>query len=311
MYMLKKRSFLSRAIMPAALLVALFHTGWMAAQQPRTPAATPSATPAMSDEQLSATREQLFKLLRLSPKLTSVVARDPSLLGNQDYVNRNNPELGQFLQQHQEIARNPDFYLFAEGRGIGNREQRLEQVVWPDLTFQSHIDRTGDYIVFVVFVCIIAALIWLLRVLIENRRWGRILKLQSDVHTKLLDRFGTSQELLTYMNTEAGKRFLESTPISAGIGTTPQTKMSLMRILTPLQLGVVLMLLGTGFILLRSNTHLDAEGPLLVLGTLGLMLGLGFIISAGLAYVLARKLGLLSESTAEIARASRAAKEQL
>lgn len=307
----KKRSFLMQAIMPAALLVVLFHTGWMAGQQPRTPAASPSATPAISDEQLSATREQLFKLLRLSPKLTSVVARDPSLLGNQDYVNRNNPELGQFLQQHPEIARNPDFYLFAEGVGPGNREQRLEHVVWPDLTFQGHIDRTGDYIVFVVFICIVAALIWLLRVLIENRRWGRILKLQSDVHTKLLDRFGTSQELLTYMNTEAGRRFLESTPISAGIGTTPQTKMSLMRILTPLQLGVVLVLLGAGFILLRSNTHLDAEGPLLVLGTLGLMLGLGFIISAGLAYLLAKHMGLLSQSTAEMEKAAIAAKEQL
>lgn len=311
MYMHKRRSFLSRAIMQAALLVALFHTGWMAAQQPRTAAATPSATPVVSDEQLSATREQLFKLLRLSPKLTSVVARDPSLLANQDYVNHNNPELGQFLQQHPEIARNPDFYLFAEGEGPGNREQRLEQVVWPDLRFQGHIDYTSEYMAFVTFVCVVIALIWLLRVFLENRRWGRIIRLQSDVHTKLLDRFGTSQELLTYMNTEAGKRFLESTPISTGYGTAPQTKMSLMRILTPLQLGVVLMLLGTGFILLRSNTHLDAEGPFLVLGTLGLMLGLGFIISAGLAYLLAKHMGLLTQSTAEMEKAAIAAKEQL
>jgi hypothetical protein len=301
---------ISQVVRMGVLVLALFHTGWLPAQtqQPR-----PAATAAVSEEELSATREQLFKLLRLSPKLTSVVARDPSLLGNQDYVSHNNPELAQFLQQHPEIARNPEFYLFASNEGRGNREQRLEQVVWPDLAFQPqyHRDNTSDYLAFLVFACLLSAAVWLFRVLMENRRWGRILKLQTEVHTKLLDRFGNSQELLTYMNTEAGRRFLESAPLPAGFGPGPQTKMSLMRILTPLQLGVVLVLLGTGFLLLRSNTQLEAQAPFLVLGTLGLMLGLGFIISAGLSYLLAKHLGLLPQSTAEIEKAANIAAKQL
>ena len=56
----------------------------------------PAATPAMqapSDSDVANTQEQLLKLLRLSPVLTTVVARDPSLLGDQAYVARNNPEL--------------------------------------------------------------------------------------------------------------------------------------------------------------------------------------------------------------------------
>ncbi len=302
---------------PILLSLALFSPGWMAArpQQPRSATSAPSSAPApVSDEELSATREQLFKLLRLSPKLTSVVARDPALLGNQEYVTHNNPELAQFIQQHPEIARNPEFYLFAhnEGRG-GNREQRLEQVVWPDLPFQVYRDdHVSDFIVFFVFLCILGALLWLLRVLLENRRWGRILKLQADVHSKLLDKFGNNQELLTYMNTEAGKRFLESAPIPAGFGPGPQAKMSLMRVLTPLQLGVVLTLVGTGFLLMRNNAQLNAPAPFLVFGTLGLMLGLGFIISAGLSYMLARHMGLLPQSAAEFEKtSSMAAKERL
>lgn len=299
------------------LFVVLFPTGWLVAQpQQQRPAATPvaKAGASPSEEDLSSARERLFKLLRLSPKLTAVVARDPSLLGNQDYVSHNNPELAEFLQQHPEIARNPEFYLFAQSEGRGTREQRLEQVVWPDLPIQPQWqrDNTSDYLAFLVFVFLLCAVIWLFRVLLENRRWGRILKLQSEVHTKLLDRFSSSQELLTYMNTEAGKRFLESAPLPAGLGPGPQSKMSLMRILTPLQLGVVLVLLGTGFILLRSNARLEAETPFLVLGTLGLMLGLGFIISAGLSYLLAKQMGFLPQSTAEIEKAvNTAANERL
>ena len=72
------------------------------------------------------------------------------------------------------------------------------------------------------------------------------------------------------------------------------------------------MLLGTGFLLLRSNTQLEAQAPFLVLGTLGLMLGIGFIISAGLSYLMAKHMGLLPQSTADMEKAaSRAANEQL
>jgi hypothetical protein len=308
---MKSKLFVVSRIAPLVILLGLIGVGWSPAHAQTRPA-TPAATP-VSDESASVVRQELFKLLRLSPKLTSVIARDPDLLANQEYVSHNNPELAQFLQQHPEVIRNPEFYLFAEGIGPGNRQQRLERVVWPDLAYQSYgREDAGPIIAVFVFLCILGAVLWLLRVLMENRRWGRILKLQSEVHTKLLDRFGSSQELLTYMNTEAGRRFLESSPIPTGFGPGPQAKMSLMRVLTPLQLGVVMTLLGTGFLLLRDNPHLDAQGPFLVLGTLGLMLGIGFIISAGLSYLLARHMGLLPQSTAELEKAANiAAKEQM
>jgi len=276
---------------------ALLPISGMAVQTSRSAASPATASVHISNEEREATREQLFNLLRLSPRLTAVLSRDPSLLGDQEYVSRNNPELAQFLLQHPEVAHNPEFYLFADHSRPG---MRLEQYVYPELGYHMGTwDRVmSELIPFLAFIVVTIGLLWLLRVLLENRRWGRILKLQTDVHGKLLDKFGSNQELLTYMNTEAGKRFLEAAPMPAGTELAAPAKMSLARILLPLQLGAVLTLVGIGFLFLRSRVPAEGQTAMLVLGTLGLMLGIGFIISAGLAFLLARHLDLLPQKPA-------------
>ena len=153
----------------------------------------------------------------------------------------------------------------------------------------------GDAGPVLVFICLLGAFIWLIRLFVENRRWGRIFKLQTEVHGKLIDRFSSSTELLTYMSTDAGKRFLEAAPIP--VDFEPQQRMpnAVARVLTPLQIGIVLTLLGVGFLFLR-HAHPDMEIPMLVLGTLFLMPGIGFILSAGITWVLAGRLGLMPEA---------------
>jgi hypothetical protein len=54
-------------------------------------------------------------------------------------------------------------------------------------------------------------------------------------------------------------------------------------------------LLGLGLISLRHSVP-DGDAALLVVGTVVLMPGIGFIISAGITWVLARHLGLMPES---------------
>jgi hypothetical protein len=293
-----------------ALPFALF-VGMTAAQtRPAGPAPTgptravsPLAGAVVSDKDVAATQEELIRLLQLSPTLTSVVARDPSLLSNQDYVRRNNPQLAQFLENHPEVPLNPDFYLFThlnvEG---GQRYQALERAVWPDLTdarrgppFFQQI--WGDVIPFLVFLSAVGVLLWLTRLFVENRRWGRIFKLQTEVHGKLIERFSSSQELLTYMGTEAGKRFLEAAPIPIDFEPQQHVPSAVARVLTPLQIGIVLSLLGSGFLILR-HAEPDMRIPMLVIGTIFLMPGLGFILSAGITWLLAGRLGLIPESTA-------------
>jgi hypothetical protein len=249
-----------------------------------------------NDEALAATRETLIKLLRVSPKLTTVIVRDPSLLGNQEYVSRNNPELAQFLQNHPEIVRNPDFYLFSNlgGPGRVNPALRLEQEVWPTPREPAYADVAKMLGVFLFFLGILGSLIWLLRTLLENRRWNHMARQQSDVHSRLLDKFTTNEDLLAYLNSEPGKRFLESAPIAAGFDASLPRANPIARVLTPVQVGVVLILLGAGLFYLRNNIPgADAQAILLILGTLAFMLGLGFVIAAGLSWALARHFGLL------------------
>jgi hypothetical protein len=264
--------------------------------KPASPRANTSPAQA-NPKDVVALQDQLLQLLRLSPTLAEVVARDPSLLGNQEYVERNNPELAAFLRDHPETAQNPDFYLFNNLHGQGEQpSQTLERKLWPDMAGPRpsgiESELISDGIPFLVFLCILGALLWLTHVLLENRRWNRIFKLQTDVHGKLIERFGTSQEVLTYMGTEAGKRFLEATPIAVGFERLEPVPSPVARVLTPLQIGIVMTLLGLGLILVRYSVP-DAAAALLVLGTIVLMPGLGFIISAAITWALARRLGLM------------------
>lgn len=268
----------------------------------RAAAAVQVAAPAgpISDHDFAVNQEQLIKLLRLSPTLTTVVAHDPSLLSNQDYVSRNNPQLAEFLAAHPEIARNPEGYLFARVRSEeGGPDQALERAVWPELVPRndswSATDVIGPIAALGAFACFLCALVWFVRQFLENRRWGRIFKLQSEVHGRLIDKFSSNQELAGYMGTEAGRRFLEAAPIPVGFEPEQRMPNAVARVLTPLQIGIVLVLLGVGFFLLR-HVRVEMYEPMLVLGTVALMPGLGFIISAGITWVLAGRLGLIPEN---------------
>jgi hypothetical protein len=281
------------------------------AAPPRAPQPPVPAAP-MSDQELQTTQEQLLQLLRTSPTLTTVVARDPSLLSNQEYVNRNNPQLGQFLVQHPDVARNPEYYLFTNlNFPGGRRSQALERAVWPEMSGPSyqpnHVrDAIEPIGLFGAFACFLGTLAWLIRQFLENRRWSRVFKQQSDVHTRLIEKFGTTQELASYMETEAGKRFLEAAPIPMALEQDQRMPNAVARVLNPLQIGVVLVLLGVGFFLLR-NVNMEMRIPMLVLGTIALMPGIGFILSAGITWVLAGRLGLIpdSASAAELMAATK------
>jgi hypothetical protein len=241
----------------------------------------------------------------MSPTLTEVIASDPSLLANQDYVSRNNPELEKFLQLHPEVVRNPEFYLFADlPPGPGRRSEKLMRKTWMDQVRDQQDNRASSVIVreigppFMILL-FLGAFIWLVRILLENRRWGRIFTMQTNVHGKLIDRFGNNEELLSYMNTEAGRRFLEAAPIPIGFEPDRRVPAALSRVLVPLQIGVVLTLLGIGLLILRHNLP-NISSNLLVFGIVVLMPGLGFIISAGITWMLAARLGLMPRSTHEL-----------
>ena len=254
---------------------------------------------APDETQVAEAQAQLLKLLRMSPTLTGVVARDPSLLADQAYVARNNPELEQFLEAHPDVARNPEFYLFSHLNPRDPRDQALERTVWPEMGgpqpyHPNVIDIVGPIAALLAFACFLVALIWLVRILVETRRWNRTFKLQSEVHGRLIDKFSSSQELAAYMQTDAGRRFLEAAPIPTGAEPGQRMPNAVARVLTPVQVGAVMVLLGIGLLLLR-NAGPDTGLPMLVVGTVILMPGIGLILAAGLAWVLAGRLGMMPQ----------------
>ncbi len=304
-------SILRSVVLPAFL----FATLASAQIRPAAPVPPTAPSPPVSDRDLAATREELLRLLRTSPTLTTVIAHDPSLLANQDYVNRNNPQLAQFLAAHPEIARNPDFYLFTRlAPEDGGPDEALERAVWPEYSRPSRgPSNIGDIVdpiaAAAAFACFLGALLWMIRAFLENRRWARIFKLQSEVHGRLIDKFSSNQELALYMGTDAGKRFLEAAPLPVGFEPDQRVPNAIARVLTPLQIGIVLSLLGIGLYMLR-HVSLEMEIPMLLLGTVALMPGLGFIISAGITWVLAARLGLLPESSPDVTQPPFRSREQ-
>jgi hypothetical protein len=257
--------------------------------RPRKMTATAPAPPeppgaeAVDPQAMESTRRTFNDVLDRYPRLNNVISRDPSLLTNQEYITTNAPGLWEFLQKHPEIPRDPEFFLAGRLKRGGYNDQyppdpvsmRILNDVWP----------------FMVFVIIVGSLLWVTRSIMENRRWSRLAKVQAEAHTKLLERFGSSQELLAYMGTEPGKKFLESAPIP--IGLEPQTRFGapLGRILWSAQLGLILTLGGAGLLFIRGSV-VGGDEPLLVFGTLGVTFGIGFILSAAFSYGLSKHLGL-------------------
>lgn len=292
--------FCAATIRRSLVVIMLFQAGWTFAQtQPsRVPGNRPQpgiTSPALDDDRtLNETRQELLRLLKMTPTLTTVVAHDPSLLSDQQYVARNNPALAQFLESHPEVVHNADFYLFADlGRDERDRVRGLERKVWPELQLrQPEPDQDpGPFIVGGVISIIAIALFWLLKLLVEHSRWKRAFKGQTDMQNKLLDKFTGNEGLIAYLETDAGKQLLQMPSIPAIGGDGARPKGMLDRMLMPLQLGVVLISVGIGLQLLR-NSFANSHG-LLAISTLVLTLGIGLAAASLVSWLIARYYGLL------------------
>jgi len=142
----------------------------------------------------------------------------------------------------------------------------------------------------------IGAIAWLLRSAIDYRRWLRAMKIQTEAHTKIVDRLASNEDLLAYMQSTAGQRFLTSSPMTPPTMDliTPPMGAPFNRILWSVQAGVVLTTAGAGLWLAKSGVLDEAAQAMQVVATLTMALGVGFVLSALASYGLSRQLGLVS-----------------
>jgi hypothetical protein len=232
------------------------------------------------------TRDQLNRIFdKYPPAVGRVLKLDPSLMSNPGYL-APYPVLAAFIGQHPEIVHNPGYFL----ENVNSPNPGYSDPKWRER--QEMLGVLAGVAAFIAFLVITGVVVWVIRMIVTSRRWNKLSKVQYDVHSKLLERFTTNEDLLAYMQTPAGRRFLESAPIR--LPDEPRTMTApFSRILWSVQAGIVLVLTGIG-LLYVSSTFIDEPAQFfMVIGVVTLALGGGFIVSAVAAYGLSRKLGLL------------------
>ena len=287
------------------LILAVSSIG-LAAQEPAAPETADAVTPAEATSPATGTtgedvyaelpsgspeteianhqlRDRFSELLRQHPyNVATVLALDPALLNNEEFLTRY-PEIDRFVEAHPEIGRHPSFFM-AQYSGRTYQESPLEEF------FEA-------VIILAVFVLIAYVLSWIIRTIIEQKRWNRLSQSQSDVHNKILDRFGSSEEVLSYIKTPAGTKFLESAPIPLH-AETPSRANPATRVMLSIQAGIVVAAASVGMMAVGLWLPDNTGNELFALGIIAFFTGAGFMLSAVTSIYVSRRLGSWDETGA-------------
>src|SRR4051812_45077710 len=264
------------ALLMAMLLATTPATSAAAQARPAAPQATEQAAgpasapaPAAVDEHTARDiRQRLNEILdQYPPSVGQVLRLDPSLLTKADYL-APYPKLAAYLSQHPEVAHNPGFFLGARTGGPQYFETRPSAANAIENVFVGLEVLLG-------VVCGIFAVAWLLRSAIDHRRWLRATKIQTDAHNKIVDRLSSNDDLLAYMQSPTGQRFLTASfGLPAVVDAAPQiVGAPFNRILWSVQAGIVLAAAGVGLWFAKNGAMEEIAQTLQVISTLTIALG--------------------------------------
>ena len=249
-----------------------------------TDATTTAATTTTTDEEgtekksryASPGQFEQFLNEHYSDDVATVIALEPALLTNAEFL-QGHPDLADFIKAHPEVAQHPTTYAAQLPRGQQRQRSGLESII-ESLSIAA------------TFAALAWALAWLVRTIIEQKRWSRLSKTQAEVHNKILDRFGNTEELIQYIKTPAGSKFLESAPIPLHAEhravPTPYG-----RVMLSIQAGVVIAAGALGMLVVSGRFDRDTGSDLFALGMIGFSIGAGFIVSALISLFLTKRLG--------------------
>jgi hypothetical protein len=130
---------------------------------------------------------------------------------------------------------------------------------------------------------------------LNARKASMLVKARTEIQTKLLDRIGSGHELAEFSQTEGGRRFIQALSMEPGESRISKG-MPVDRILGSIQKGVILALLGLGFLFLSLRYRMLDPGAFVftVVGVIALSLGIGFLVSAGVSHRLSKRFGLMT-----------------
>ena len=139
------------------------------------------------------------------------------------------------------------------------------------------------------FLAIAVTVIWVSSN--SNRRREVEARSQAEVHNRLIEKFGTSKEFVDFMQTDGGRSFLK--PVVVANPAAPYRK-----ILASITAGVILTMFGIS-LLIMNVVAFDHEEGLIGGGSIFVMIGIGFLVSAAISYRLSKAWGLLQGRSTE------------
>ncbi len=141
-------------------------------------------------------------------------------------------------------------------------------------------------VIVITMVLVIGATI---RSSIVNRRLREGIRAQAELQNRLIDKFGSAEEVVRYLESTQGKTLLDA-PTE---GQRPHS-----RILDSVHLGVLILMGGVGMMATSGVTDVDVSEVMQTFGMIAILLGSGFLVSAAISWFLLRHWGFLPKSPA-------------
>lgn len=135
-----------------------------------------------------------------------------------------------------------------------------------------------------VFVGIPAVLGWIYRTHLGHKRFMKVLQLKAEMNSRLLDRVGTDPAVVEFLKSDAQQHMFDVKLNDLG----PRVPPPYMRMLTAVQVSFMMLSAGLGLLYIRGDMLGDGREAFLFLGTLGVALGVGALLSAVAAFAVAR-----------------------
>ena len=141
-------------------------------------------------------------------------------------------------------------------------------------------------------IAIIFSVAWITIKIVMALKQRANTRTRARLYERLIDKFETAPEFITFLQSDAGLQFIEE--------TGPKPAAMLGRILVSIQIGIVVLLLSLGLVLIANvfGPPLRITGDfyqiLTLCGMVGVTIAVGLLVSAGISYRICKAWGLLT-----------------
>ena len=132
----------------------------------------------------------------------------------------------------------------------------------------------------------------LYRANLAHQRFMKVLQLKADMNARLLERLGAEPTVLEFLKSEVQQQMFDVRIAEPA----PRVPAAYSRLLTSVQVAFVLLSAGASFLYIRHFMPEHAQREFLVFGALGVGVGVGCLLSAAAAFVVAAMAKNLEES---------------